>query len=142
MLDAVDRSDSLLVVAPTSAGKTFVSYYTMKAVLEENKRRKRVVGRAVMLVPTKALVLQTMGDLYLRYRNYVREIAGAPAFATWSRDFRDPGFDAAQILVTVHELLLLKLENPADAEWVRLVVALRAAFAQQQYGDLRMLVPS
>jgi ATP-dependent RNA helicase DDX60 len=126
MLDAVDRGESLLVVAPTSAGKTFVSYYTMKSFLEENKRKKRVVSRTVMLLPTKALVQQTMGDLYLRYKDFVGAIPGCPTYATWTRDYRDEGYETAQILVTVPELLALKLVTPASHAWVRHVPATAA----------------
>jgi superfamily II RNA helicase len=33
VLDAIDDNQSLFVVAPTSAGKTFISFYAMKQVL-------------------------------------------------------------------------------------------------------------
>jgi ATP-dependent RNA helicase DDX60 len=96
MLNAVDRGDSLLVVAPTSAGKTFVSYYAMKQVLESN--RKQLTGRVVFLVPTRALALQTMGDLYLRYKHFIgMQKVVEPLFATWTRDFRDEGYQRAQV---------------------------------------------
>jgi superfamily II RNA helicase len=118
MLDAVDRRDSLLVVAPTSAGKTFVSYYTMRNVLRENKAARAVKSRVVFLMPTKALVLQTMGDLYLRYHNFIaHSTADAPMFATWTRDFRDENYAHAQILVTMPELLELKLTTPCNSAW-------------------------
>jgi Lhr-like helicase len=35
LLDIVDARKSALVIAPTSSGKTFVSFYIMKLVLEE-----------------------------------------------------------------------------------------------------------
>lgn len=119
MLDAVDNKESLLVVAPTSAGKTFVSYYTMKGVLEANKRAGRVVGRAVMLLPTKSLVLQTLGDLFARYKEYQGAVRGSQVFAVWTRDFRDDGHEGAQILATLPELLLTRLLEPTSAGWVQ-----------------------
>ena len=54
------------MVAPTSAGKTFVSYYTMKRILHDNQKHGRVVGRAVMLLPTKALVQQVQSTSLLQ----------------------------------------------------------------------------
>ena len=163
MLDAVDARKSLLVVAPTSAGKTFVSYYTMKvnralaaqcfmcsqasnctfcsyrvllsdfsrvkpmpaavqAVLEHNQDKRMKKGdkrRVVFLMPTKALVLQTQGDLYNQYEKYIKEARSKP-FASWTRDFRDEGFLDAQILITLPELLesMLVSNVKKDREWI------------------------
>lgn len=36
VLDLIDEKKSVLVVAPTSAGKTFISFYAMKQVLQES----------------------------------------------------------------------------------------------------------
>eukprot|EP00892_Ulva_mutabilis_P001356 jgi/Ulvmu1/11220/UM072_0057.1 len=122
MLDAVDARQSLLVVAPTSSGKTFVSYYTMRAVLEANVRLLKAgksLQRVVFVMPTKALIIQTQGDLHARYKSYVQGSA-ATVFASWSRDFRDPGHMCAQILITVPELLesLLLSPLPEHRKWV------------------------
>lgn len=53
VLDRLDRDESVLVVAPTSAGKTFISYYAMKQVLTSSDD-----GILVYVAPTKALVTQ------------------------------------------------------------------------------------
>jgi len=36
VLDALDEDKSILVVAPTSAGKTFISFYAMKQILQRD----------------------------------------------------------------------------------------------------------
>ncbi|KAG7134234.1 putative helicase like protein [Verticillium longisporum] len=36
VLDTIDANNSLMVVAPTSAGKTFISFYAMKKILQAN----------------------------------------------------------------------------------------------------------
>ena len=88
MLDAVDSQQSLLVSAPTSSGKTFVSYYTLGKILKENAESKRKKGRIVFVVPTKALVNQTSGDIYKRY--------GA-IFAVYTREQKDDNYETAQV---------------------------------------------
>ena len=122
MLDAVDARKSLLVVAPTSSGKTFVSYYTMRHVLDANVRldkARKPLQRAVFVMPTKALIIQTQGDLYNSYKGYIAN-SSTPVFASWSRDFRDPGHMKAQILITVPEILesLLLSPLPSHKAWV------------------------
>nr|QCF41195.1 CcxD [Bipolaris sorokiniana] len=51
VLDVIDENHSLFVVAPTSAGKTFISFYAMKQVLTNDDD-----GVIVYVAPTKALV--------------------------------------------------------------------------------------
>ncbi|KAJ5179434.1 hypothetical protein N7492_002644 [Penicillium capsulatum] len=53
VLDQVGAKKSVFVVAPTSAGKTFISFYAMKQILEDNED-----GVLVYVAPTKALVNQ------------------------------------------------------------------------------------
>ncbi|KAG8802433.1 hypothetical protein FRC17_006414, partial [Serendipita sp. 399] len=57
VLDKLDRNESVLVVAPTSAGKTFISYYAMKQVLTSSDD-----GILVYVAPTKALVTQITAE--------------------------------------------------------------------------------
>lgn len=51
VLDELDGDNSALVVAPTSAGKTFIAFYAMEKVLKENDE-----SILVYVAPTKALV--------------------------------------------------------------------------------------
>jgi len=69
LLDVVDGRGSALVVAPTSSGKTFVSWYAMKRTLEHNKATKRQKDkrRIVYVCPTKALSQQAAAEVYAKY---------------------------------------------------------------------------
>ena len=58
LLDVVDKRDSALVVAPTSSGKTLVSFYSMQCVLEQNRKENRFSRFVAYVCPTKALVNQ------------------------------------------------------------------------------------
>ncbi|KIW92249.1 uncharacterized protein Z519_07233 [Cladophialophora bantiana CBS 173.52] len=63
VLDQIDRKNSVFVVAPTSAGKTFISFYAMKQVLEEEEDDEVLV----YVAPTKALVNQIAAEVQARF---------------------------------------------------------------------------
>ncbi|KNC50877.1 DEAD/DEAH box helicase [Thecamonas trahens ATCC 50062] len=101
LLDAVDRNDSALVSAPTSSGKTYVSFYCMESVLTTSHS-----GVAIYIAPTKALVNQVAADVYARFGNkdYPQTSAGMSVYG---------------VLITVPEMLeqLLLSSAPKVREW-------------------------
>ena len=87
MLDAVDNKQSALIVAPTSSGKTFASFYCMKSVLKEDDD-----GVVVYVSPTKALVNQVAATCCVRYCKYfcvicVSYSSAAENHVSFSQDF-------------------------------------------------------
>mgnify|MGYP001035418477 CR=1 FL=1 len=99
LLDAVDAGHSLLVVAPTSAGKTFISFYAMQQVLEYNLTHK-VNRRVAYVAPTKALVAQVSAEIRIRYSSS----RYANVVGEFTRDYRH-NVESCQVLVTVPQCL-------------------------------------
>lgn len=62
VLDEIDGDRSVFVVAPTSAGKTFISFYAMEKVLRADDE-----GVLIYVAPTKALVNQIAAEVQARY---------------------------------------------------------------------------
>lgn len=58
VLDQLDADKSVFVVAPTSAGKTFISFYAMEQILRADND-----GVLVYVAPTKALVNQIAAEV-------------------------------------------------------------------------------
>ncbi|KAH7883469.1 hypothetical protein F5I97DRAFT_1931024 [Phlebopus sp. FC_14] len=108
VLDAVDKNMSLLVVAPTSAGKTFISYYAMEKVLRGSDN-----GIVVYVAPTKALVSQVAAEIYARFS---KDLKGGSCWAIHTRDYRIHDPQNCQILVTVPEILAIMMLSPPLAK--------------------------
>ncbi|KAH8085472.1 P-loop containing nucleoside triphosphate hydrolase protein [Cristinia sonorae] len=108
VLDCLDANESVLVVAPTSAGKTFISYYAMEKVLRGSDR-----DILVYIAPTKALVTQIAAEVYGRFsKNFT---SGRSCWAIHTRDYRINSSTNCQILITVPEILATMLLSPALA---------------------------
>ncbi|CAE6475433.1 unnamed protein product [Rhizoctonia solani] len=101
VLDRIDQNKSTLVVAPTSAGKTFSSFYAMEKVLRESND-----GVIVYVSPTKALCQQIAADVYARFS---KNMKGRTVWAIHTRDFRVHDPLRTQILVTVPDILSIML---------------------------------
>lgn len=109
VLDAIDARKSLFVVAPTSSGKTFISFYAMKQILQSNN------DVLVYVAPTKALVSQIAAEIQARFHKSFSQ-AGRSVWAIHTRDHRINSPTGCQILVTVPHILQIMLLAPSNAE--------------------------
>lgn len=111
VLDSIDSNKSAFVVAPTSAGKTFISFYAMRKVLEADDN-----GVMVYVAPTKALVNQIAAEIQARYSKKFK-YGGKSVWAIHTRDYRVNNATGCQVLVTVPHILQIMLMSPANARW-------------------------
>lgn len=100
VLDELDADHSVFVVAPTSAGKTFISFYAMSKILRESDD-----GVLVYVAPTKALVNQIAAEIHARLRKTYPPGSDKTLWAIYTRDVRVNDPVKSQILVTVPHLL-------------------------------------
>jgi len=115
LFDVVDKRESALIIAPTSSGKTYASYYCMENVLRESND-----GVVVYVSPTKALVNQVAATICARFSRRKALPAGQAVYGIFTRDFRENTTNS-QILVTVPECLEILLLSPERADWVNRV---------------------
>lgn len=109
VLDEIDARRSLLVIAPTSAGKTFISFYAMKQVLESND-----TDILVYVAPTKALVNQIAAEVQARFSKSYK-YGGSSVWGIHTRDYRINNPTGCQVLVTVPHILQIMLLAPSNA---------------------------
>ncbi len=114
LLDIVDNNESSLVVAPTSAGKTLVSFYTVDKVARENKELKSGVQRGVVvfIAPTFPLARQMESDILMRSK------ASVHLHDTNHKLTANMNFD---VLITVPSTMENLLLSPERATWLQRV---------------------
>jgi superfamily II RNA helicase len=110
VLDELDAKNSVFVVAPTSAGKTFISFYAMEKILRADDD-----SVLVYVAPTKALVNQIAAEIQARFRKTYK-FAGKSVWAIHTRDYRINNPSGCQILVTVPHILQIMLLAPSNAK--------------------------
>ncbi|XP_014798719.1 PREDICTED: probable ATP-dependent RNA helicase DDX60 [Calidris pugnax] len=111
LLDAVDNNESAVIVAPTSSGKTYASYYCMEKVLKAGND-----GVVVYVAPTKALVNQVVATIYKRFTKKLPD--GLAVCGVFTRDYRSDLMNS-QILVTVPQCLEILMLSPRCQKWTR-----------------------
>ncbi|XP_019506118.1 PREDICTED: probable ATP-dependent RNA helicase DDX60 [Hipposideros armiger] len=111
LLDVVDNNESAIIVAPTSSGKTYASYYCMEKILRESDE-----GVVVYVAPTKALVNQVVGTVCSLFTKALPK--GLVVCGVFTRDYRHDTLNC-QILVTVPQCLEILLLSPHTQQWVK-----------------------
>ncbi|ERE91786.1 putative ATP-dependent RNA helicase DDX60-like protein [Cricetulus griseus] len=111
LLDVVDNYESAVIVAPTSSGKTYASYYCMEKVLKESNE-----GVVVYVAPTKALVNQVAATVQSRYTKILP--TGGALCGVFTRDYRHDALNC-QVLVTVPACFEILLLAPHRQSWVK-----------------------
>ncbi|GAA5972085.1 hypothetical protein JCM11641_002488 [Rhodosporidiobolus odoratus] len=108
VLDFIDENKSMLIVAPTSSGKTFISFAAMERVLRQSDD-----GVVVYVAPSKALVNQVAAECFARFS---KDVAGQSLWAVHTGDYRVNNPQNCQILVTVPQVFSEMLLNPQLAK--------------------------
>jgi hypothetical protein len=116
LLDAIDEDKSALVVAPTSAGKTFAAYYALRKVLEADDE-----GVLVYVCPSLALALQTSAEIPCMYEKENYHNSGRTMTGLFVGSVRR-GFRDCQLLVTVPQDFLTLFTSPKHQHIVKKVL--------------------
>ena len=129
LLNLVDAQQSALVIAPTSSGKTFISYYIMKMVMEEKSVERPLEvqheypGCVLYVCPNKQLVNQVAAEIEARYSKKQRA-NNVYTIGVLTQDEREH-VDNCQILVmepSCAETLLLAGRHSALFPRIRFVI--------------------
>ena len=111
-LNSIDNEESMLIIAPTSSGKTYASFYAMQKLLDDKKNQNSVI---VYVAPTKALVSQTRFSIMQKFenknkKNKKNEKNEKNVCGIFTRDCQQDVFNC-RILVTVPQCLHILIIN-------------------------------
>lgn len=115
LLDIVDQRQSALISAPTSSGKTFISYYAMEETLREASKGEAVV---VYVSPSHALVNQVEAEVYARFKKTYPPHPKRTLCGVFTPKY-GRNETTCQILITVPECLEIMLVSPDHVDWVK-----------------------
>lgn len=104
-MDAIDMRKTVIVSAPTSSGKTFASFYAIKALLQSSDD-----DVVIYVAPTKALVNQMLAGVYARFKN-VELAKNKQLIGVFTRDHQENVFNS-RVLLTVPECLEILYFSP------------------------------
>ncbi len=117
VIQRIKQDKSALVVAPTSTGKTFISFYTITRVLEKTKADPKaksmdtdMKSRIVFVAPSTPLVNQMGANIYKRYKGE------NVTFGLFTSEYRE-NVDNCDILVCTPQILFSLLISPASQQW-------------------------
>ena len=115
-IQAIHRGESLLVAAPTGAGKTIVAEYAVEKCMEEGKR-------AVYTAPIKALSNQKFRDFTARYGERIGIKTGdvtinpdADVVLMTTEIFRNTIFESPHMLDDIHYAIFDEIHYLDDIE--------------------------
>ncbi|KAG5511930.1 hypothetical protein JKF63_07755 [Porcisia hertigi] len=114
LLDIVDNRGSAVVCAPTSAGKTFISYYCMYSALRTSNTKV-----VVYVAPNRALINQAVADVCARYGSKKYSFPGRNVYGVHGGADYHRYVDSCQVLVTLPEVLETLLMSPKYKEWTK-----------------------
>eukprot|EP00742_Colponemidia_sp_Colp-10_P013866 GILJ01015697.1.p1 GENE.GILJ01015697.1~~GILJ01015697.1.p1 ORF type:complete len:1516 (+),score=340.80 GILJ01015697.1:587-4549(+) len=124
LMNIVDNRGSVIVSAPTSSGKTFISYYCMEQVFSQvisQDTPTSDIGVVVYVAPTRALINQAAADIYGRYKSKTYNNLPVHIFGVLGgRDYVRTPFDC-QALITLPDVLETILLSPHNQKWLKRV---------------------
>lgn len=102
LLDAVDARRGSLVVAPTSAGKTFAAYYVMERTLRASN-----TDAVLFVAPTAALAMQIEAEVLARFGQKPYPHSGVSLCGSLftGRKTKSKTIGSAQIIITMPSFL-------------------------------------
>ena len=83
VLDGIDSGNTMLITAPTSSGKSFITFYAMEKELKDSQD-----SVVVFVAPTVALVNQVQAEVYQRFNTRYPQKQGTSVFGSFTRDMR------------------------------------------------------